>query len=74
MRKHLVWCLAVVAVLLCVRAMSGAPRQRDTWEYTVSGDITTAELNRLGADGWEVTAAAQDSGGRIRAILKRHKG
>lgn len=73
MKKRLTWYLAMLAVLLCVGAISGATPQRETWEYTVSGDVSIRELNRLGAEGWEAVAAAQDSGGAIRVILKRHK-
>lgn len=74
MRRRHVWVLlAAVILLLFVGAMSGMARQRDAWEYSISDDASVAELNRLGTDGWEATAAAQDSGGRIRVVLKRRK-
>jgi hypothetical protein len=64
--------LALVAVV-CLAAISRAAQRRDAWEYEITGDLSTAVLRDLGAEGWEVTAAATDSEGRIRVILKRRK-
>lgn len=50
-------------------------RVRQTWEYqrlvTTADEDMTAELNRLGAAGWEVALQATTSRGALVVILKR---
>jgi hypothetical protein len=56
---------------------SGSMKQ--TWEYQVMvfKDISAVNsipgMNKLGADGWELTSVFQDSGGYFLAYFKRPK-
>jgi len=44
------------------------------WEYLIRGACSTADLNKLGADGWELTAAVYDSDRPVRILyFKRPK-
>lgn len=61
-------------------AVSSAPvldtrRARQTWEYqrvlAASDDDLTAELNRLGRDGWETALQYATPRGAVVVVLKR---
>ena len=34
--------------------------EHPTWEYRIAPDLSEAEMNRLGADGWELVAVGAD--------------
>jgi hypothetical protein len=57
MRKRILLAALLLVSLVCVGFARQTP-VRTTWEYhTTCGRI---ELNKLGADGWELAAATQD--------------
>ena len=59
--------------LLCVGFARQAQEARARWEYqTTCAHTNPANLNRLGEEGWELTAAAQD--GTVTCLyFKRRK-
>ena len=57
MRKRILLAALLLVSLVCVGFARQTP-VRATWEYhTACGRV---ELNKLGADGWELAAATQD--------------
>jgi hypothetical protein len=40
-------------------------RDHRTWEYRIAPDLAEAELNRLGADGWELVAVGAAEAGPV---------
>jgi hypothetical protein len=71
MRKRIVLAVVLLSSLLCVgfaRQAQQPPRPR--WEYNVV--CGRAALDRLGEEGWELSAATQD--GQITCLyFKRQK-
>lgn len=35
-------------------------RDHPTWEYRIAPDLTEADLNRLGGEGWDLVAVGAD--------------
>lgn len=62
MRNRILLAAALVASLLCVVGFARQARpEHALWEYNVScGRVQVTDANRLGAEGWEMTAATQD--------------
>lgn len=72
MKTKMLLLAVLTIVILGFGSLRGGARERQTWEYVVTDDVSAMELNRLGNEGWEAVAAAQVDG-RIRIILKRAK-
>ena len=68
--RDVLWLMVVVAVALAVYFVR--PRQTQ-WEYKAQafsvGDTTF--MNKTGAEGWELTATAQDHSGATHFYFKR---
>jgi len=69
----LLMCVALVACLVTLGTASYQPN-RTTWEYKILPDPHEAELNKLGAEGWEL-AGVKDYPYSLNgmAFLKRPK-
>lgn len=69
--------IAAAVVLICLAAWPGSGQRARTakvvWEYKIVYTSSEDELNKLGADGWELTAAYTQAGqpGAPYCILKR---
>ena len=58
MRKRILLAALLLASLVCVGFARQPAQERPRWEYhTTCGRV---ELNKLGWEGWELTAATQD--------------
>ena len=69
MRKRILLAGLLLASLFCV-GFARQTRGRAAWEYhTACGRV---ELNKLGADGWELATATQD-GNVVCLYFKRPK-
>ncbi len=69
MRKRILLAAVLLASLFCV-GFARQVQERPAWEYhTACGRV---ELNKLGAEGWELAAATQD--GNVPCLyFKRRK-
>ena len=73
--------LAVIATLLAIQTFKEPPQKPDPWTYMIiapSDDELDQELDRDGAQGWEIAAARRATHGegysstaRYEIILKR---
>jgi hypothetical protein len=74
MRNRIMLAATLVVSLLCVVGFARqAQEARPRWEYqTTCAHTSAASLNKLGDEGWELTAAAQD--GTVTCLyFKRRK-
>jgi len=66
----------LVAVVVGIVLTAGAQQQKAqkpvVWEYRDGANLTVAQLNMLGADGWELVIATQYDK-NMYYILKRPK-
>ena len=64
---------APINTLQAQRSITVATRQ--TWEYKMvyRSDVTEAQLNQLGAEGWELVTATAGQGNYITFCFKRPK-
>jgi hypothetical protein len=70
MRKRILLVMLLLVSLVCVGFGYQAQEGRTQWEYRTS--CGRVELDKLGADGWELAAATQD--GNITCLyFKRRK-
>lgn len=79
MRSRVKWILlSLVVVSLCLVGWTGYEQKRNgksaapAWEYKIVNGVTEAQLNELGAQGWELTAVAIGNG-QASHYLKRAK-
>lgn len=75
LKTILITCIIILAVLLHFGLKSSAQRQarqNQAWEYKLTVGLSEAQLNELGAQGWElIEVAARESG--YTYYLKRPK-
>jgi len=61
--QPLVLAIAVVVAFLLGRGMQADAQEskapRVAWEYTDGANMTTQQLNQMGAEGWEVAAVVR---------------
>ena len=74
MRNRILTAALLLASLLCVVGFARqAQPERAVWEYKAHcGRVDIVELNRLGAEGWEMAAATQE-GAVACVFFKRRK-
>ena len=70
MRKRIVLGVLALASLLCVGFAHQAQEGRARWEYKAA--CGRPDLNKLGEEGWELSAATQD-GNTTCLYFKRQK-
>ena len=70
--RDLLWLLVVIALVLAWRIDRSRVPQ---WEYTSEtiNNSSDAELDKLGAEGWEVCAVTGNDGFHRSLVLKRPK-
>lgn len=69
MRKKILLAALLLGCLFCV-GFARQARERAQWEYHMA--CGRVELNKLGADGWELATATQD-GNVVCLYFKRPK-
>jgi len=69
-----------IIILLCIAGWAGYSQQqrpsRTVWEYKYINDAGEAQLNELGAQGWELVSAtswARENSGGTNFFFKRVK-
>jgi hypothetical protein len=74
------WLLIIIMVaLLCTVGWVGRAQMKGpdkaTWEYQVSfaHAIQAGDMNRLGADGWELAAVTCQEGNQCAYFFKRRR-
>ncbi|HEX8148516.1 MAG TPA: hypothetical protein VF591_15150 [Pyrinomonadaceae bacterium] len=73
MRNRIMLAAMLLGSLLCVGfafARQEPPRQQERWEYKAA--CGRPDLNKLGEEGWELSAATQD-GNTTCLYFKRRK-
>jgi hypothetical protein len=64
--------VGLISLLMFVSSTGFVQSKRSVWEYKVlEANWDEKQLNRLGAEGWELVAVDASRGDYIRAFFKR---
>jgi hypothetical protein len=69
--RDLLWLTVLVAIVLVAFVVRS--RREGRWEYRITADADTSELNKDGDQRWELVALKPSPGGGAQFYFKRPK-